>query len=207
MRLWGSALQGAIFHWATQESRAEARSHVKGNPMPPTMNEPTKGSHRLRQFRSPGPTGCYFITSASFERKRILDNEKAFRILSDSLTWMEQNRRWQWFAFICMPDHVHLVIQLDDKVTLARAMNSFKGFTGKMIKAELALDHLVWQNQYFDRLIRHEREFWARIWYCYENPVRKGLTDEAERYPFWRCRYDLNAHPRPDSTDLLASGR
>jgi len=43
----------------------------------------------------------------------------------------------------------------------------------------------LWQHQYWDRFVRHETEFAARLEYMHLNPVKKGLVKRQEdwRWP------------------------
>ena len=34
----------------------------------------------------------------------------------------------------------------------------------------------LWQHQYWDRFVRHEKEFGERLDYMHLNPVKKGLV-------------------------------
>jgi len=39
-----------------------------------------------------------------------------------------------------------------------------------------------WQHQFWDRFVRHEREFQERLDYMHLNPVRKGLVKRPENW-------------------------
>ena len=38
----------------------------------------------------------------------------------------------------------------------------------------------LWQHQFWDRFVRHQREYGARLNYMHNNPVRKGLLKKPE---------------------------
>jgi putative transposase len=38
----------------------------------------------------------------------------------------------------------------------------------------------VWQHQFWERFVRHEREFSQRLDYMHWNPVRQGLVKKTE---------------------------
>ena len=40
----------------------------------------------------------------------------------------------------------------------------------------------VWRHQFWDRFVRHPKEFAARFDYMHLNPVRKGLADRPEEW-------------------------
>ncbi|MBZ5723821.1 MAG: transposase [Acidobacteriia bacterium] len=84
-------------------------------------------------------------------------------------------------AFVVMPNHVHLLAT--PAVALPKLTKSLKGITAKRANAMLALTGSpFWQEESYDHLVRHEREF-ERIWnYIEENPVRAGLVKECSEY-------------------------
>jgi hypothetical protein len=40
----------------------------------------------------------------------------------------------------------------------------------------------VWQHQFWDRFVRHEKELAARMDYMHLNPVRRGLVERPEQW-------------------------
>jgi REP element-mobilizing transposase RayT len=77
-----------------------------------------------------------------------------------------------------MPNHVHLLVT--PVVALCKLTKSLKGITAKQANALLALTGSpFWQEESYDRLVRHEREFDKIRYYIEENPVRAGLAVAA----------------------------
>jgi putative transposase len=84
-------------------------------------------------------------------------------------------------AFVVMPNHVHLLAT--PAVALPKLTKSLKGITAKRANAMLALTgSSFWQEESYDHLVRHEREFEKIRNYIEENPVRAGLVREAREY-------------------------
>lgn len=81
------------------------------------------------------------------------------------------------------------MIQLRDKKTLPEVLNSFKKFTSKEIRKTTSSKQGIWQDQYYDHLIRRDESLSNIIKYCFENPVRKGMVEDPNEYPFWCCQY------------------
>jgi len=153
---------------------------------------PDKGLHLLRRGRWSQSENLYFITTSTFNNEHILINETIAYIIFNSLDWLEENKRAELICCIIMPNHVHMVIQLGEKQTLSEYMNSFKGFTGKKINELRKKSKPVWQEQYYDHCIRRDEDLNKIILYCYENPVRAGLVNQAEEYPYWKCKFGIS---------------
>jgi len=84
-------------------------------------------------------------------------------------------------AFVVMPNHVHLLAT--PSVALPKLTKSLKGITAKRANAILALTgRPFWQEESYDHLVRHERQFEMIRNYIERNPVRAGLVREAREY-------------------------
>jgi REP element-mobilizing transposase RayT len=84
-------------------------------------------------------------------------------------------------AFVIMPNHVHLLCT--PTVALPKLTRSLKGITAKRANAILALTGSPFgQEESYDHLVRHKREFERIRNYIEENPVRAGLVSEAGEY-------------------------
>ena len=84
-------------------------------------------------------------------------------------------------AFVVMPNDVHLLAI--PAVALPKLTKSLKGITSKRANATLGLTgRPFWQEESYDHLVRHEREFERIRYYIEENPVRAGLVSQACEY-------------------------
>ena len=92
--------------------------------------------------------------------------------IQPNATVLEHDRLW---ALVVMPNHVHLLVTLlahPQKVT-----QSLKGITAKRANVRLALTGCpVWQEESYDHLVRHEREFLKIRSSIEEHPVGAGLV-------------------------------
>lgn len=91
-----------------------------------------------------------------------------------------------------MPDHLHLFACVPPgAVGLSEWMKSLKNRLSKHWREEgFASPH--WQKGFFDHLIRSGESHAAKWKYVRENPVRAGLVERADDWPF--C-----GNVRPDS--------
>ncbi|TWT40979.1 Isoleucine--tRNA ligase [Phycisphaerae bacterium RAS1] len=88
-------------------------------------------------------------------------------------------------SVVVMPDHVHMLITPLEKSpgvwwSLAELLHSVKSFSGKQIAdlrraAGAAGDAAVWQDEYFDRIIRTQSDFDEKRAYIFGNPAKRGL--------------------------------
>jgi type I restriction enzyme R subunit len=72
---------------------------------------------------------------------------------------------------------VHLLFRPLGGHTLPEIMKSWKGFTAREINRRIGKTGTLWQDEYWDRLIRNETHFLRVVKYIQENPVKAKLRD------------------------------
>ena len=114
----------------------------------------------------------------------IVFNEEEQRIVLEHIK--EGNETfYHCYAAIVMPDHVHLLIRPNERMTLNRVMHGLKGVSAHKINLHRGTNGQVWQDESYDRIVRNDVEFRNELNYMYNNPVKKGLTEEPEKYAGW----------------------
>jgi hypothetical protein len=96
-----------------------------------------------------------------------------------------------------MPDHVHAIVVPRANQQISRLMQSLKGYTSRRINLMSRQQGSLWQQSFYDRIVRDERELFETINYVEMNPVVAGFVGWPEEYPF-------SSAERPDLTDLDA---
>jgi REP element-mobilizing transposase RayT len=85
--------------------------------------------------------------------------------------------RYRLFAWCVMPNHVHAVLQPLPGHELPQILHSWKSYTAKEINKLLEIKGEFWGIEYYDHLIRDERDFSAQIEYALANPSKAGLQN------------------------------
>jgi REP element-mobilizing transposase RayT len=94
---------------------------------------------------------------------------------------------WRIGRFVIMPDHVHFFCAEQPagaKRTLTQFMDYWKEWTSKGLSAACSLSQPVWQRQFFDHVLRHEESYSEKWSYVRDNPVRAGLVERWEDWPY-----------------------
>lgn len=82
-----------------------------------------------------------------------------------------------------MPDHLHLLVEgFSPSSNLITFMNKAKQATGYWFKTEH--ERPLWQTGYYDHVLRDDEDTLAVIRYVLANPVRAGLVERIDAYPF-----------------------
>jgi len=98
------------------------------------------------------------------------------------LETLQQYRReghYKLHAFVVMPDHIHLLLT-PQGITIERAMGLIKGGFSHRMGSKLP----VWQRGFTDHRVRDRNDFETRRNYIHQNPVRAGIVELCELYPY-----------------------
>ena len=107
------------------------------------------------------------------------------QIVKDSIHYIEEKFGfWKVWAYCIMSNHVHLEVTLEPKAPLLQViMQRHKGFTANQSNRRLERTGPFWQAETFDRFIRNEHDFFRRILYTLNNPVKAGLVEHWQEWP------------------------
>jgi REP element-mobilizing transposase RayT len=99
----------------------------------------------------------------------------------------EHDRRITLYAFVVMPDHVHLLIcplrnEKGWPFPLVDILQCMKGATAHRINALLHRSGPVWEEESFDHVLRSDESLKEKCEYIRQNPVRAGLVQKPEDY-------------------------
>jgi putative transposase len=129
----------------------------------------------------------YFLTICVAARRRLLANHRALGILRAEFETAPKRYGWMVGQFVVMPDHLHFFCASDQRPTtasLSRFIGGFKQWTAKGILRAAGLPPPLWQKQFFDHVLRSSESYESKWRYVCENPVRAGLVDAAEDWPY-----------------------
>ncbi len=87
-------------------------------------------------------------------------------------------KRYEIGAFVVMPNHVHVLFRPFPEQIVSAILHSWKSFSAKEINKLLSKTGTVWQEEYWDRMIRNERHLFACLEYIEENPKKAKLSEE-----------------------------
>jgi putative transposase len=121
----------------------------------------------------------FFITICWKQRGR---NQLALPSVADELfeTIEHRNKEGVWYAHIAllMPDHVHFLLSFPEtEKRMQTILSKWKEWTAKTLKIE-------WQRDFFEHRLRKEESFREKADYILLNPVRAGLAENAEDWPY-----------------------
>lgn len=130
-----------------------------------------------RVFQNYDPP-LYFVTFNTLYRKPLLARKEMF----DAFTaYAEKNltRGRAVGRFVIMPDHVHLFVRIGRDSKLSDFVRLLKQTLTRALDAGD-----MWQPGFFDHLLRNSESYSEKWNYVRENPVRAGLVERGEDWPW-----------------------
>lgn len=107
-----------------------------------------------------------------------LRSDQCRRTLSQVLTAFEPDK-YLHHAWVVMPNHVHTLTTLRAGTSLRHLVKAWKGTSARQINQLSGSHGSIWQEDYFDRLIRDGNHFATCVRYIRNNPSHARLN-EAE---------------------------
>lgn len=127
----------------------------------------------------------YFITTCTFNRRAILASKEVAEILVDEWRVARDRHGWAIGRYVIMPDHVHFFCSAElGAKTLAGFMQGWKQWTSKRMARELKLSKRIWQEEFFDHVLRSSESYSQKWDYVRKNPVRAGLVESSDQWLF-----------------------
>lgn len=178
-----------------------------------------------RRYNDPGH--AHSLTFSCFQRRQFLSKDHSCNWLVKALA--DARRKWQFdlWAWVIMPEHVHLLVwprraiysigKMLASIKLPVARRAVRHVRCTAPHALWMLEdvqpngekcHRFWQRGGgYDRNIYDEAAVFAEIDYIHQNPVRRGLVERAEDWPwssaaFYAGKRDVIIRPDIESLPI-----
>jgi len=144
------------------------------------MSKPLRNAEAIEILRS----RTFFVTSKTSMGRALLQSERNADLFIDVLRSYVRAKRFVVHDFVVMPDHVHLLITVDRSMSVEKVMQLIKGGCSYRVKKEYGYQGEVWQRGLSDVRVEDRMSFLRYREYIAENPVRRGLVDSPEMFPY-----------------------
>jgi putative transposase len=126
----------------------------------------------------------YFVTICTLDRIDHFRHENVVRPVIDQFLETAREQRFTVVAYCAMPDHLHLLVDGEsDDSDFKIFMKLGKQHSGYEFKKRRS--RRLWQEGYYDHVLRVDEKSEDVIYYIITNPVRSGLVNNLVDYPFW----------------------
>ncbi|PIQ21498.1 MAG: transposase [Cytophagales bacterium CG18_big_fil_WC_8_21_14_2_50_42_9] len=150
-----------------------------------------------------------FFTATILEWKHLLKPDKYKDIVMQSLQFLVSNKRILLYGFVIMPNHIHLIWQMQENSRQADVQRDFLKYTAQQIKFDLQQNHpavlekfrvqvkdrayQIWEHRPLSVPLWSKLVFDQKLNYIHQNPVQEKwqLADLPENYYYSSARYYL----------------
>src|SRR5579885_493121 len=128
----------------------------------------------------------HFVTFCCYHRCKLSTTDESRRTFEAALERVRSTYKLRVYAYVIMPEHVHLLLSEPERGILSDALKSLKqGVSRRLIgKAQ----HF-WQKRYYDFNIRNYPQFIEKVKYIHRNPVKRGLCERPEDWEWSSFRH------------------
>jgi REP element-mobilizing transposase RayT len=110
----------------------------------------------------------YFVTWRLARGQPELDSSERELVATAMRSF--RGKRYELAAYVVMDDHVHALVAPFSDYELASIIHSWKSFTARQMQRKHRRFGSVWQDEYFDRIVRADKEFIQKFDYIIKNP-------------------------------------
>jgi len=136
----------------------------------------------------------YFLTMTTYGRNPILIEN--IELLRKSFWVSKQNYDYEVDAIVVLPDHIHMILTLDNAKNYPKIIRSIKQYFSKRCdkkyyvyypqsKSREAEGYFpIWQKRFFEHTIRNEKDLAMILEYMLNNPIKHGLIENKNDWKY-----------------------
>jgi putative transposase len=141
----------------------------------------------LKRYQQAGD--LHFVTFSCYGRKPLLASVRAKTLFESALERTRRGYRFRVAGYVVMPEHVHVLISEPERSTVAKALQAMKQSVARQL---VGGEHQhFWQARYYDFNVWTEKKRIEKLRYIHRNPVKRGLVEKAEDWPWSSFRHYL----------------
>jgi putative transposase len=126
----------------------------------------------------------YFITICAHMQQNLFQRAEVADLMVATFLKYRDAGEFELHEYVVMPNHIHLLLSITDQQQLSRVIQLIKGGFSHSLRENGIVFQAVWQQRYHDRRVRDANQFTEFSRYVRQNPVQRGLVQNAEDYPY-----------------------
>ncbi len=158
----------------------------------------------------------YFTTATIKDWFPLLENDLYKKYITDSLSYLVKEKSVFVYAFVIMPNHIHLIWQLRGETELSKIQQRFLKFTAQQMKLHMLNNDLeilenfksnrqdrkyqIWKDRPLSVELTHDNIVEQKMNYLHNNPIQEkwNLAKKPEDYEFSSFGFYVNGKNQYD---------
>lgn len=153
---------------------------------------PKRKQIHLANFDYTDTNVVYFLTICTYKKMTYFKDPEMAQFIEKEIDYRSRvSGEVTIFAYCIMPDHVHLLLKLNEGYgkSLPNWVAAFKKYNARILSMMSNIKPL-WQANYYEHVVRKDESLKNIAEYIVNNPVRKNMVREWQKYPFSKINHD-----------------
>lgn len=148
-----------------------------------------------------------FFTATIRAWKKLLKPDKYKDIIVSSLRYLTEKKKIFVYAFVIMPNHIHLIWNIREPFLLENVQRDFLKYTAQMIRFDLQKKHpkvleyfksirkdreyQFWQDRSYNNVLHNRKVIEQKVDYIHNNPIQERwkLVEKSQEYEYSTAKY------------------
>jgi len=126
----------------------------------------------------------YFLTICTHQRSCHFTSAATVALVVSPFLRTATDEQFEILAYCFMPDHLHAVVAANSEESDLRRFIGLAKQRSAYLFARVTGERL-WQEGYFEHVVRKDEVPSELVGYILRNPVRAGLVADPTEYPYW----------------------
>ncbi|MBL7903330.1 MAG: transposase [Bacteroidia bacterium] len=149
----------------------------------------------------------FFSTYTNLNWLPVLQSEQYKNIVLNSLEFLVINKRVTLYAFVIMPNHIHLIWRMEEGHELHTVQRDLLKFTAQHIKYGLVAENhplveklkvnaadrkiQIWERNGYSFPLKKQNTILQKLNYIHNNPLKKDwfLAETADQYTYSSAKF------------------
>ena len=131
----------------------------------------------------------YHVMSRGNQKQKVFLEDADFEKYLELLKRYKKKYKFKMYAWCLMPNHVHLILELNKPAELAKVMQGLNLAYSRWFNRKYGKVGHLWQGRFKSMLIDKDKYAFDCINYVEINPVRSNLTQSPLDYAWSSFRF------------------
>ena len=152
-----------------------------------------------RESRKRSNSGVYHIMLRGINRQQLFEDDEDYTRFLDTLAKYREECGYSLYGYCLMPNHVHLVLR-EGKQPLETIMRRIGASFVYWYNAKYARTGHLFQDRFKSEPVESDAYLLTVIRYVHWNPIKAGLCNTPEAYPYSSYKRYFESQGMIDST-------
>ena len=156
-----------------------------------------------RLARAISESGVYHILFRGVNQQNIFEEPVDFEKLKETIAIVKKDLKFEIYAYCFMSNHVHLVLKEKNMGEISLIMKRILTKYARWYNIKYGRSGALIANRYKSVPVEIDEYFLQLIRYIHQNPIKAGIVEKVENYPYSSFLEYVNKKDLADADFLL----